>query len=144
MAEWIVEFKVFGKFSGRVAARRVNIDGARTWDEGDPILPDARLKHSRGGFSLASALPSGSTLAEHLDALLPRLPTPDALQELHPAPDQIDVSCALYLAPGERPEILFRLDHLQRIAALGAGVDVDLYPDYLDGEAEDASLDHPR
>jgi hypothetical protein len=101
---------------------------------GDLVLPDAQLRFKSGGFAMASARPSEATLEEHLDDLLSRVPEPSALRAVEPEPEWLKICCALYLAPDESPEIYMRPDQLQRIAALGAAFDIDLYPDYLEAE----------
>jgi hypothetical protein len=103
-----------------------------TWRPDDLVLPTSTLRHKRSGWSIRSSAPKGSTLAEHLDNILARLPS--TLSVEFGKDGDAALTVAAYEESGEWPELTVRSDQLARLAAIPAALDLDLYSEVPSGD----------
>jgi hypothetical protein len=104
---------------------RLGLQPTQSWRTGDPIGKSARL-YAMNGWSLSSGLDASAELDDHVRALLGLLePAMPALRELSERWD-LELSCALY-AREYVPACHFDRETIERLASIGAEIDVDLY-----------------
>ena len=104
---------------------QLNISGATIWRKGQTRLHSKHSYESNGWEYRVECL-HGETIdvlvAKVLNAVgdswdrVSKLPKCDA-----------QISCVIYLAGDERPEIQFNAETIQKIAALNASIDIDVY-----------------
>jgi hypothetical protein len=107
-------------------SKAIAVQPTRAWAAGDRIGPTKRT-HDSNGWELESSLVDEWDPEKHLKALLDRLPA-DLPQRLRRASPQWCVQFSLVLELHDQtPPFNLAVDTVQRIAELGASVDVDLY-----------------
>lgn len=104
---------------------RLGLQPTKSWRVGDPIGRSAR-SYATNGWSLSSGLDASAELDDHVRALLGLVePVLPALREL-PGHWNLELSCALY-AREYVPACHFDRKTVERLASIGAEIDVDLY-----------------
>lgn len=105
--------------------RLVGLRPSKTWRMGDLIEGTIR-RDAENGWRIDSGLPNSSSLEEHLDRLLTLLE--DKKENIAALAESCysEVSCIVY-AIDYVPALTFEKEHLRRIVALGACIDIDLY-----------------
>ena len=113
------------KYSPEEVTLATGLQPTKTWRMEDWIVGTAR-SYDWNGWSLASGLDMASELEDHLSALLTRLePAMSALKELSCRWD-LEVSCVIYAKVFVQP-CHFDRETIQKLASLGAQIDVDFY-----------------
>ena len=116
----------FGDDPG-VVTSVLGIAPTTAWAKGDPLPrhPKARRTHSR--WTLQSPLPLQAHVDDHIEALLSLLePLTERIRdcaERFPT----EFGCAIYYYQDFTPGIHFSEQAVQRTAALGLAIDLDLY-----------------
>lgn len=103
--------------------RTLGTDPTDTWIVGDLIRePDIRKKSN--GWRLASPLDENSHLEPHLRWLLDRL-SPGADAGLGMDDRSVDISCSVIITD-RAPSLTVPSDVMERLAQLGADLDIDI------------------
>jgi Domain of unknown function (DUF4279) len=108
-----------------IVTSRIGLSPTSAWRRGDP-MPDTTATRNHSRWSFQSPLPLDTHVEKHLAALLPLLEAHAASIRECAAEFSVEICCAIYyedFTPGIHlwPEVL------QRIAALGIPLDLDLY-----------------
>ena len=122
----IVRLKVLSKLKNAAElSQLIGFECDTSWIMGEPRVKGATIKHDKNGWILNSGCPDSTPLEEQLIALLNRLqPAATELRQIAQA-HEVELSCVLY--SDIRPELNFSSEIIQRAAAVGASLDVDLY-----------------
>ena len=106
----------------------VGFQPSETWLAGDRVLPQATNVHHENGWVLRSPVdPFETTLEQALDALFAEIANPAAFRSL-PSDAEVEVACAIYVQSEEWPYLGLSSKLISRIAAVGASLDLDIYP----------------
>lgn len=112
----------------------LGIEPSTTWLAGD-IVPGTVMRRKRNAWVLEAHEDRGTSLESQASWLLSKLPA--TLQELRRRSVDFGtkLSCALYVVD-ERPALILEARSIQRLAELGACLDIDLYVLPSDEEQE--------
>ncbi len=88
------------------------------------------MKETAHGWELGSGLSTSAGLEEHIKALLNRLEGRAEPVGLLSATADVELSCVVYA--DSAPALNFEKSVIDRLARLGASLDIDLYPDLAD------------
>lgn len=103
-----------------------------TWRKGDLVSARTTHRRQRDGWAMAAREPDSADLEAHVRAVLDRLQPREGFQ---PPPSwAVLVSCVVWIGDWAPPVFLSRAV-VARLAALGAALDVDIYPGDLGSEA---------
>jgi hypothetical protein len=96
-----------------------------SWHDGE-VVPGTLVKRKGIGWSLASNLPSDTSIEAHLKYLLGIIsPTRSILQSLGQM--EIWLVFVVEIYNKDRPPLVIEPDLMQAIAKIGAGFDIDIY-----------------
>jgi len=125
MQETIVRLKVRSPtFTPDQITAVISIPCDARWCIGD-TRPHTTIREKDNGWVLGSGLPKDVALEEHIDALLHVLNSrADSIRSLS-AVAKVEFSCVIYAEA--TPALNFDASVINRIARLGAALDIDLY-----------------
>ncbi len=125
MQETIVRLKVLSSTqTPEMVTKAIGLDCDHCWHIGDRRGPTI-IKEKNHGWVLHSGLPKSTELEEHISALLSVLETrTNALKALS-ATATLEFSCVIYANRG--PGLCFDQKVINKLALLGASLDIDLY-----------------
>src|SRR5262249_33144452 len=110
------------------------VEPSRTWIAGERVGPTIR-KYESNGWALESQLLTEMNPEAHLQELFRRIPD-QIVHQLRLVTSEWKIQFSLVLEmQDETPPFNLRVDTLQRIASLGASLDVDMYLTGGDAEA---------
>ena len=106
--------------------RVTGITPTKTWRAGDVRYAKTGRLHTDCGWRLDAPSDIPPAIDAHLDALLDLVA--GALVQLKALSSscEIQINVVVHCREGA-PEMNIRPDHIQRLAAIGAGIDIDLY-----------------
>jgi len=96
----------------------------RIWKKGD-VRPNTKMIEKSAGCSLNSGESIEASLDQHLDSLLLRLCDDASIIKNLSKKNSIEVLCAIY--SDSVPAFYFNHSTIEKIAALGASLDIDFY-----------------
>ena len=132
-----VHFTLTGTdFEPEAVTAATSLKPAKIWHVGDFIGVSSR-RYDYHGWRIDSGLAETTGMAEQLEALLARLEPARRSLEPFIGTAYAEIGCVIY-AYECVPEMHFSRDALQRVAEIGAEIDIDLYCLVEDGD-EDAS-----
>jgi Domain of unknown function (DUF4279) len=109
-----------------IVTSRIGLSPTSAWRQGDPMPPHPTATRNHSRWSFQSPLPLETHVEQHLAALLTLLePHAESIQECS-AEFSLELCCAIYYEDFT-PGIHLSSEILQRIAALGIPLDLDLY-----------------
>ena len=103
----------------------VGVTPDELWEQGDLVAPPASHRHVRRGWRLRSTLARDAPLASHVDQLLTRAGGLE--RAVGNGQGEVQLSVAVYCESGRCPAIALRPTELERLSALKAAIDVDVY-----------------
>jgi hypothetical protein len=96
----------------------------RSWRIGD-LRHRTAIRERNSGWILGSGLPKADCIDDHLDAIWSILgPVKDKIRQLSET-ETVELSVVIYSSSS--PELYFESSRINRLAQLGASLDIDLY-----------------
>ncbi len=127
---WVSDF---GDDPG-VVTEALGIAPTSAWAEGDPLPGGPAIRRTSSVWMLQSPLPLQAHVDDHIEALIPLLePLKERIRDCA-GRFSTGIGCAIYYYQDFTPGIHFSQEAVQRIAALGLDIDLDLY--FLGGDTE--------
>ena len=106
----------------------------RCWRIGDE-RPHTIIREDKNGWVLSSGLPKTAKLEDHIDALLSMLDSRSRAVKSLTSTSEVILSCAVYA--NTPPALYFDASVINRLAHLGASLDIDMYIIESDAPAVD-------
>lgn len=102
----------------------IGVECDRSWHVGD-ARKDTTIIEKNNGWILHSGLSKNASLQEHIEAIWRMLrPAAARIRQLSTM-DTVELSCVVYSS--SIPALSFDNQTIERLAELGAGLDIDLY-----------------
>jgi hypothetical protein len=123
--ETIVRLKIIsGTRSPEMITEAIGLQCDKWWHYGDK-REHTIIVEKNNGWVLHSGLPRTASLDEHIDALWRILEPVKAKIRCLASTELVELSCVIYSSFS--PALYFECSVINRLAELGAGMDIDLY-----------------